>query len=125
MGSNEERCQTTMRFGSSERTTNCRCTMVQADNEYTGIGLVLNPESINFEIELLAPYHDRAAFSCGNEQLDRYLYSTATQDRKRNIAISDVVYDKDRQKIIGYYTLSRFKLFRTMINIEGAFDIKF
>ena len=67
---------------------------------------MLNAESTDFCIELLAPHHDKAAFSCGNEQLDRYLHATATQDRKRNIAISYVIYDKDRQKIIGYYTLS-------------------
>lgn len=67
---------------------------------------MLSPESTDFCIELLAPRHDKAAFSCGNEQLDRYLRSTATQDRKRNIAIPYIIYDKDRQKIIGYYTLS-------------------
>jgi predicted GNAT family N-acyltransferase len=67
---------------------------------------VLNPESINFEIELLASHHDKTAFSCGNEQLDRYLYFTATQDNKRNIAIPYVIFDKDCQKIIGYYSLS-------------------
>jgi predicted GNAT family N-acyltransferase len=67
---------------------------------------VLNPESTDYEIELLAPHHDRAAFSCGNDRLDRYLQVTATQDKKRNIAIPYVIFDKDRQKIIGYYTLS-------------------
>ena len=80
--------------------------MVRTDDEQTGIGLVLNPESTDFCIELLAPHHDKAAFSCGNEQLDRYLHATATQDKKRNIAIPYVIYDKARQKIIGYYTLS-------------------
>lgn len=80
--------------------------MVRTDDEQTGIGLVLNPESTDYEIELLAPHHDKAAFSCGNEQLDRYLHATATQDKKRNIAIPYVIYDKARQKIIGYYTLS-------------------
>jgi GNAT superfamily N-acetyltransferase len=67
---------------------------------------VLNPESTDFSIELLASHHDKMAFSCGNEQLNQYLCSTATQDKKRNIAIPYVIYDKDRQKIIGYYTLS-------------------
>lgn len=67
---------------------------------------MLNPESTDFCIELLASHHHKAAFSCGNEQLDRYLQATATQDRKRNIAIPYVIYDKNRQKIIGYYTLS-------------------
>jgi GNAT superfamily N-acetyltransferase len=67
---------------------------------------VVNPESTDFSFELLAAHHDKAAFRCGNEQLDQYLRSTATQDKKRNIAIPYVIYDKDRQKIIGYYTLS-------------------
>jgi GNAT superfamily N-acetyltransferase len=80
--------------------------MVRADDEQTGNRLVLNPESTNFCIELLAAHHDKVAFRCDNEQLERYLRSTATQDRKRNIAIPYVIYDKDRQKIIGYYTLS-------------------
>jgi predicted GNAT family N-acyltransferase len=67
---------------------------------------VSNPESTDFSIELLAPHHDRAAFSCGNEQLDRYLHSVANQDKKKNIAIPYVIFNRDRQRIIGYYTLS-------------------
>jgi predicted GNAT family N-acyltransferase len=67
---------------------------------------LLNPESTDFSIELLASHHDRAAFSCGNEQLDRYLHSVATQDKKKNIAIPYVIFDRDRQTMIGYYTLS-------------------
>ncbi len=67
---------------------------------------MLNPESTDFSIELLAAHHDKAAFSCGNEQLDRYLHVCATQDKKKNIAIPYVIYDLARQKIIGYYTLS-------------------
>ena len=67
---------------------------------------MLNPESTDFSLELLAPHHNRAAFSCGNEQLDRYLHSVATQDKKKNIAIPYVIFDRDCQNIIGYYTLS-------------------
>jgi predicted GNAT family N-acyltransferase len=67
---------------------------------------VSNPKSTDFCIELLAPHHNRAAFSCGNEQLDRYLHSVANQDKKKNIAIPYVIFDRDRQTIIGYYTLS-------------------
>jgi GNAT superfamily N-acetyltransferase len=67
---------------------------------------LLNPESVDFCIEPLEQHHDRAAFSCDNEQLDRYLHSVATQDKKRNIAIPYVILDRERQKIIGYYTLS-------------------
>ena len=72
-----------------------------------------SPESIDFGIELLAPHHDRVTFSCGNEQLDRYLHLVATQDKKKNIAIPYVIFDRDRQTIIGYYTLSM-----SSINLE-------
>nr|WP_279239775.1 GNAT family N-acetyltransferase [Scytonema sp. UIC 10036] len=34
------------------------------------------------------------------------MHSIATQDKKRNIAIPYVIFDRERQKIIGYYTLS-------------------
>jgi GNAT superfamily N-acetyltransferase len=67
---------------------------------------VLNPESVDFCLEALEKHHNREAFSCGNEQLDRYLHDLAIQDKKRNIAIPYIIFDRDRQKIIGYYTLS-------------------
>ncbi len=67
---------------------------------------MLNPESVDFCLELLEKQHDRATFSCANQQLDRYLHDLATQDKKRNIAIPYVIVDRERQKIIGYYTLS-------------------
>lgn len=67
---------------------------------------MLSPKSVDFCIELLEKHHNRAAFSCGNEQLDRYLHLAAIQDKKRNIAIPYVIVDCDRQVIIGYYTLS-------------------
>lgn len=67
---------------------------------------MLNPESVDFCIEPLASHHNREAFCCGQPSLDRYLQTTATQDKKRNIAIPYVIYDRECQTIIGYYTLS-------------------
>jgi predicted GNAT family N-acyltransferase len=67
---------------------------------------VLNPESAEITIEILEKHHHRKDFSCGNEQLDRYLQTVALQDKKRNIAIPYVVCERESQKIIGYYTLS-------------------
>ncbi|MEA5532817.1 GNAT family N-acetyltransferase [Crocosphaera sp. XPORK-15E] len=57
-------------------------------------------------IEPLEQHHNRDAFGCGNEKLDRYLHSMAIQDKKRNIAIPYVIVEREYQKIIGYYTLS-------------------
>ncbi|NJM76950.1 MAG: GNAT family N-acetyltransferase [Acaryochloridaceae cyanobacterium RU_4_10] len=67
---------------------------------------MLNPESVDFYIEPLEKKHNRGAFGCGNEQLDQYLHSIAIQDKKRNIAIPYAILDRERQQIIGYYTLS-------------------
>jgi ribosomal protein S18 acetylase RimI-like enzyme len=67
---------------------------------------VLNPESVDFCIEPLESYHYRTDFICENEQLDRYFHTAVTQDKKRNIAIPYVIFDRERQKVIGYYTLS-------------------
>ena len=75
---------------------------------------MLNSESVDFCLETLESYHNRAAFSCGNEQLDRYLHDLATQDKKRNIAIPYVLVDREREKIMGYYTLSM-----SSINLES------
>ncbi|GAA6623296.1 GNAT family N-acetyltransferase [Scytonema sp. NUACC26] len=75
---------------------------------------MLTPGSVDFCIETLESHHNREAFNCRNEQLDRYLHSIATQDKKRNIAIPYVIFDRERQKIIGYYTLSM-----SSINLES------
>jgi hypothetical protein len=45
----------------------------------------LKAESVDreFRIEPLSKEHDRAAFSCGVESLDRYLRTQASQDMRR------------------------------------------
>jgi predicted GNAT family N-acyltransferase len=51
--------------------------------------------------------HDRAAFSCGNASLDRYIREQASQDVKRGLASVFVITAKDDPKqILAYYTLS-------------------
>ncbi len=66
----------------------------------------MNPTSVNFRIESLDKRHNREVFRCGNEKLGRYFQVTITQDQSRNIAIPYVAFDLERQKIVGYYTLS-------------------
>ncbi len=52
-------------------------------------------------------HHRRAAFSCGVEQLDRYLHTQALQDLKKHAAVPFVLTE-DGTTIAGYYTLSQF-----------------
>jgi predicted GNAT family N-acyltransferase len=51
--------------------------------------------------------HDRAAFLCGQEPLDRYLKEHATQEIKKRVA-AVYVLTPDGKTIAGYYTLSQY-----------------
>jgi ribosomal protein S18 acetylase RimI-like enzyme len=51
--------------------------------------------------------HDRAAFSCGKETLDRYLKEQASQDTKKKAAVVFVARRPDSMAVVGYYSLSQ------------------
>jgi len=61
-----------------------------------------------YSIELPGKHHDRAAFSCGKEPLDRYIREQASQDAKRHYAAPFVLVEKGRKVVLGYYTLASF-----------------
>lgn len=61
-------------------------------------------------IEPLSSIHDRTAFSCGHESLDRYLRQQASQDVRRGLAAVFVTCAEGTNRIVGYYTLSAFAL---------------
>jgi ribosomal protein S18 acetylase RimI-like enzyme len=50
--------------------------------------------------------HDRKAFACGVEVLDRYLRTQAGQDARRRVSNCFVAVADDRTTIAGYYTLA-------------------
>lgn len=51
--------------------------------------------------------HDRAAFSCGQPELDEYLQRYATQQRRRGVSAVYVLVDPAApREILGFYTLS-------------------
>ena len=60
-----------------------------------------------FVIEPLGVKHDRAAFSCGNKELDSYLQKQAGQDLKKRAAVPFVI-TPDHRTIAGFYTLSQY-----------------
>jgi GNAT superfamily N-acetyltransferase len=58
-------------------------------------------------IEPLGSDHDRAAFDCGNESLDRYIRTQASQDTRRGIArVFVAVTPEEPRRIAGFFTLS-------------------
>ena len=58
-----------------------------------------------YRFELLGDEHDREAFSCGVELLDRYLRVQAGQDSRKRVASCFVLVAGDGS-LAGYYTLS-------------------
>jgi predicted GNAT family N-acyltransferase len=53
--------------------------------------------------------HDRAAFSCEHEPLNRYLREQASQDIKKRVA-AVYVLTPNGKTIAGYYTLSQYAI---------------
>jgi GNAT superfamily N-acetyltransferase len=66
----------------------------------------------DMSVELLdARRHDRAAFSCGVESLDRYLKTQASQDLRRKAnGVFVLIEAPAPAKILGYYTLCAMAL---------------
>ncbi|HUG82624.1 MAG TPA: GNAT family N-acetyltransferase [Bryobacterales bacterium] len=62
--------------------------------------------SAPFRLEALTEAHDRAAFACGEEPLDRYFHQQVTQDIRRNITNCFVAVEAAGGVIPAYYTLA-------------------
>lgn len=69
------------------------------------------------ETELLKSDHNKAAFDCGIEVLDRYIKEQAKQDVKRKLAVCFVLIEAEdgQKKVKGYYTLSSEGIPRELI----------
>lgn len=57
-------------------------------------------------IARLGPSHERHSFDCGNQILNRYLSSIATQDLRRGLAVPYVSTLPPDEEVVGYFTLS-------------------
>ena len=62
--------------------------------------------SHKLSIEALKRKHDRSAFSCGSQALDRYLQHQARQDADNYVAAPFMLVEPPANKVLGYYTLS-------------------
>jgi len=59
-----------------------------------------------YTVEPLSAHHDRAAFSCGVDALDRYVRQQAGQDMRRHIAAVYVLRQRESGAVAGFYTLA-------------------
>ena len=62
------------------------------------------------KIEPLGRIHDRAAFSCGSDELDTYLRERASQEARKQISTSFVLVEDGGNSVIGYYSLSATRI---------------
>lgn len=67
--------------------------------------------SLKYRIEQLDKKHNKNLFSCGTEALDRYLKIQASQDSKKNVAITYVLTQQDSDDVSGFYTISSIGIF--------------
>ena len=54
--------------------------------------------------------HNRAAFACGNSELDDFLRTKASQNQEKHISATRVVLQTGKRDIVGYVTLARHDL---------------
>ncbi len=71
-------------------------------------------------VEPLGRQHDRAAFQCGVDALDRYLKQQARQDADKRVAAPFVAVRSPGTVVLGYYTLSASVLTLTDLPDELA-----
>ena len=67
--------------------------------------------SSKYVIEHLDKKHDKTFFSCGVAALDQYLKTQASQDIKKNVAITYVLTQRGIEQILGFYTISSIGIF--------------
>lgn len=71
---------------------------------------------MTFVVNPLGLDHDRTAFECGVEPLDRYIRTHASQDARRRIArVFVAAPENEPTSIAGYYTLSAGSLERSAL----------
>ena len=59
-----------------------------------------------WQIDPLAKYHDRSAFSCGKPALDKFIQELATQYERRDMGRTFVATLPPSPAVLGYYTLA-------------------
>jgi len=64
-----------------------------------------------YVIAPLEKKHDKHEFNCGIDPLNQYLKTQASQDVKKNVAVTYVLTTTTSEKILGYYTLSSMGIF--------------
>lgn len=71
----------------------------------------INVLSPKYRIEQLGKKHNKNLFSCGTAALDQSLKIQASQDIKKNVAITYILTRQESDPISGFYTISSIGIF--------------
>jgi predicted GNAT family N-acyltransferase len=63
-------------------------------------------KSYKYVIKHLEKKHHKSEFNCGVDVLNEYLKVQASQDIKKNVAVSYILTTEESNCVLGYYTLS-------------------
>jgi GNAT superfamily N-acetyltransferase len=73
-----------------------------------------------WRIEPLAKTHERAGFSSGAPELDRYIRELASQDVRRDVARVFVAVREDSPAVLGFYSLGACSVQRERLPLAQA-----
>ena len=73
-----------------------------------------------YRSEVLKKSHNRRAFSCGDDALDRYFREQAGQDSQRTGSVVHVLVGAATEEVVGYYTLTNATIRLAEIPPEAA-----
>jgi GNAT superfamily N-acetyltransferase len=76
-------------------------------------------EDFPFHVEPLSE-QDRAAFSCGNELLDKYFHTQVSQDVRKNATACFVLVEDSTSRVAGFYTLASTSIIPSVVPLELA-----
>jgi predicted GNAT family N-acyltransferase len=70
-------------------------------------------------IDLLnSKQHNRTTFQCGNDSLDDYIKTKASQELKKKVSTPFVLTDAPDRQVLGYYCLSSYSI--SIVDIEAS-----
>jgi predicted GNAT family N-acyltransferase len=74
---------------------------------------------MSLSIDLLdSKKHDRTLFNCGDNSLDDYIKTRASQELKKRVSTPFVLTDSPDCQVLGYYCLSSYAI--AMVEIEAS-----
>jgi predicted GNAT family N-acyltransferase len=71
----------------------------------------MTDDNKKYVIAPLEKKHNKHEFNCGIDPLNQYLKTQASQDVKKNVAVTYVLTTPTSEKVLGYYTLSSIGVF--------------